>query len=287
MGAQIAWGESNAIVFANSVLGARTNRYGDFMDICCAITGRAPMTGLHTDAGRHAGFTVRLEVDDDILDDEITYALLGHVVGRVADVETPALVGLDPQRSTEDRLKALGAAAASSGSVAMFHAVGVTPEAPTLEMALGGHPPTRAITVDSAMLGAAMRELTSATGVLGAVSVGTPHMSLGELTTLSALVAGRRTRVPFYVNTARDTLDRADRAGLVDVIEGFGATVVSDTCTYVTAIMGEIDGDLLTNSAKLAYYAPANLGVTVALAPLADCVESAVAGRPVVTDGTS
>ena len=283
-GDQIAWGESNAIVFANSVLGARTNRYGDFLDICCAITGRAPMTGLHTDAGRRATLVVELDLPDSVLDNDLAYALIGHVLGGLAGTGVPALVGLD-DRASEDRLKALGAAAASSGSIAMFHAVGVTPEAPDLESALSDRfgLERRRIGIDT--LRHAREELSSPTGVLGAVSIGTPHMSLGELSDLADMVDGRRSRVPFYANTARETLTLAEERGLVARIEGAGVTLVTDTCTYITPIMGDVGGDVMTNSGKLAYYAPANLGVTVALGSLLDCVESAMAGQATNVEG--
>ena len=132
-GEHVAWAESNAIVFANSVLGARTNRYGDFIDICAAITGRVPDSGLHTDEGRRATLLLRLEgLSDELLDAEVLYPVLGHLLGRLAGSQVAAIEWL-PSDTSEDRLKAVGAAAASSGSVALFHAIGVTPEAPTGE----------------------------------------------------------------------------------------------------------------------------------------------------------
>jgi predicted aconitase len=277
-GAQIAWGESNAIVFANSVIGARTNRYGDFMDICCALTGRAPYTGLHTDSERLATVVVDIRVPPHLLDQDLTYALIGHRLGRLAGTRVCALNGLD-ERSSEDRLKALGAAAASSGTVGMFHAVGVTPEAATLEDAVKDEASSERLIIDADSLGAARGELSSPSGVLGAVSVGTPHMSYQELDTLARLVRGRRSRVPFYVNISRHVLDSATTAGLSADLEDFGATLVTDTCTYITPIMSPFAGDLMTDSAKLAYYAPANLGVNVCLASITECVESAVAGH--------
>ncbi len=282
VGEQVAWGESNAIVFANSVLGARTNRYGDFLDICCALTGRAPYTGLHTDQGRHARLVIEVEVPDPVLDDELAYVLIGHTVGKLVGNRVPVLVGLD-ERASEDRLKGLGAAAASSGSLAMFHAVGVTPEAPDLETATGGARRSSA-KLGLGQLRKAREELATGEGTLGAVSVGTPHMSLSELSELARLVSGRRMKVPFYANTSRHVLARAEEDRLVEVIEGAGVVLVTDTCTYITPIMGDVTGDLMTNSGKLAFYAPANLGVTVALGSLADCVESAVTGE-VVTSG--
>ncbi len=283
LGAQIAWGESNAIVFANSVLGARTNRYGDFLDICAALVGRVPESGLHTAEGRLAQLVVEVRLPDEVLEREIAYPLIGHALGQVAGVELPVITGLDPAEATEDRLKNLGAAAASSGAVAMFHAVGVTPEAPDLGTVLGPTEPRRAV-IDHETLADARAQLNRSTGRLGAVSVGTPHMSITEMRQLAALVRGRSSRVPFYVSTARHILDLARGEGILEVIEAAGVRLVTDTCTYVTPIMGPIDGDVMTNSGKLAYYAPANLGASVALASLSDCVESAMAGRALVTE---
>jgi predicted aconitase len=278
LGDQIAWGESNAIVFANSVLGARTARYGDFLDICCALTGRAPAVGLHTDGGRRATLRLDLDLPDHLFDDDLVYAVLGHVVGEVAGAEVPVIVGLD-DRATEDRLKALGAAAASTGALAMFHALGVTPEAPTLDAATGGMEPGRRITIGLADLARARASLNRQAGRLGAVSVGTPHFSIGEMEELARLVSGRSTTVPFYVNTSRDILAAVEETGTVEVIERFGATIVTDTCTYITPIMEDVDGVIMTNSAKWAFYAPGNLGVDVAFAGLEACVHSALTGK--------
>jgi predicted aconitase len=120
-------------------------------------------------------------------------------------------------------------------------------------------------------------------GVAGAVSVGTPHLSSQELEKLSALTAGRRACVPFYVNTGRNVLDGASTAAITS-LEAFGATIVTDTCTYITPIIGPVDGPVLTNSGKWAYYAPANLGVDVVFAGLAECVEAALTGRINLSD---
>lgn len=282
-GEQIAWGESNAIVFANSVLGARTSRYGDFLDICCAITGRAPAVGLHTEEGRRATLQVDLDVPGHLLSDDLFYPVLGHVLGQIAGSEVAALVGLD-ERASEDRLKALGAAAASSGAVAMFHVVGVTPEAPTLLVATGGIDPAHKMTIDLDGLRAARVSLGPAGGRLDAVSVGTPHFSLDEMKTLARMVVGQATRVPFYVNTSREVLAEAEREGWTAPIEEYGAIIVTDTCTYITPIMETSGGVVMTNSGKWAFYAPGNLGVEVAIAGLEACVDSATSGEIVLGD---
>ena len=280
LGEQIAWGESNAIVFANSVLGARTQRYGDFMDICCALAGRAPYAGLHTDRGRLATIVVDVHLDDEVLSSHLAYPLLGHALGRIAGNEVAALEGLPPSL-TEDRLKAIGAAAASSGAVAMFHAVGITPEAPDLQSATGDLRPRQA-RIGLEDLRRAYHELATGTsGRLGAVSVGTPHMSLLEFEELVPLVEGQKTKVPFYVNTGRDVLEAATKAGYAAVVESFGARIVTDTCTYLQPMMEDFEGDVMTNSGKWAFYAPANLGVDVLLGSLKDCVKAATSGVPV------
>src|SRR5437879_773729 len=175
-GQHVAWAESNAIVFANSVLGARTARYGDFIDICAAITGRVPDAGLHRDEQRRGQVLFRLGPLPHRLDSsDALYPVLGHLIGSEAGSLVPVIEGLSPE-ATEDQLKALGAGAASSGSVGPFPAVGGTPQAPTLEAAFGGATPLRTVEVTLDRLVAARDELsTAARPGIDAVSGGTPH----------------------------------------------------------------------------------------------------------------
>jgi predicted aconitase len=281
LGEHVAWAESNAIVFANSVLGARTARYGDFTDIAAALLGRVPDAGLHRDEGRHARVLFRLHgIPPRLAESDVLFAALGHLVGRGAGDEVPVVEGVE--RATEDQLKALGAAAASSGSVAMFHVVGVTPEAPTLAAACGGRAPARTVDVGVAELSAAARELTSAAGAhLRAVSVGTPHFSLAEFEQLVALLDGRRVseRIEFFVSTGRGVLAEVAARGWLDELSRCGVRVVTDTCTYITPILAPRPGAVMTNSAKWAWYAPNNLGVEAVFGSLRECVESAVTGE--------
>src|SRR5215216_3898348 len=142
-GQQIAWGESNAIVFANSVIGARTERYPDLFDICCAITGRVPAIGLHLTENRSGELLLQLqEIPEALQRSDDFFPVLGHFVGKVARDRIPVIEGMDITPN-EDQLKALGAAAASSGAVAMFHMIGVTPEASTRESAFQGNQPEK------------------------------------------------------------------------------------------------------------------------------------------------
>lgn len=270
-GAQIAWAESNAIVFANSVLGARTERYGDFIDACAAVTGRVPAFGLHLDAPRLASFALDVSELGEVRTWE--YPLIGYHLGRIAGDRVGAVVGLGPGAS-EDDLKALGAAAASSGSVAMFHAVGATPEAPDLETATGGRPVDR-FRITRADIDEARHALsTDPAGTVDAVSLGAPHYSVDEMHRLTDILADRRCRLPTYVNTSREVLGRLDPA-MVAGLERSGVYIVTDTCTYITPILADGVRTVMTDSAKWAYYAPANLGVGVVFASLEECLTTA------------
>ncbi|TMK68243.1 MAG: DUF521 domain-containing protein [Actinobacteria bacterium] len=281
-GQHIAWAESNAIVFANSVLGARTNRYGDFIDIAAAITGRVPRAGLHRDENRRAELVFRLSgISDRLLAEDVLYPVLGQLVGREAGSAVVAIEGLPPDTS-EDWLKALGAAAASSGSVALFHAVGITPEAPILEAALGGRPSSRTVEVTPERLRDARDELgTTSREDLAAVSLGTPHFSLAEFESLMPLLDGIRVnpRVELFISTGRDVLAEVERRGWLSDLQAAGARIVTDTCTYITPIMRVEDGPVMTNSAKCAWYAPMNVGAEVVFGSLEECARSAVRGR--------
>jgi predicted aconitase len=288
-GEHVAWAESNAIVFANSVLGARTARYGDFIDICAAITGRVPHAGLHlTDRRRgQLVFDVR-GLPERLCDQDLLYPLLGHLIGARSGRLVPVVDGL-PAAVTEDRLKAVGAAAASSGEVGLVHVVGSTPEAPTLAEALQHHPAHEVVEVTPAMLRTARDQLTTAgngSARLVGVNVGTPHFSEAEFGHLVALLAGRpvHPEVEFYASTGRHVLARIEALGWAASLEAAGVRLVVDTCTYVTSILEHTDGVVMTSSAKWAWYAPGNLGVRVVLGSLRECVESAVEGRIVRDD---
>jgi predicted aconitase len=287
-GQQIAWGESNAIAFANSVIGARTERYPDLLDVCCAITGRVPAVGLHLSENRLGQLVLRLAgVPVALQRDDQFFAVLGHLVGQAAGERVPVVTGLEVQ-PPEDQLKAFAAAAASSGRVALFHLVGITPEAPTLAAALGGRSGVETIDVTPADLRAARRELTTADGrELDMVILGSPHFSLAEFRLLAPLVEGRRAdpRVRFLITSSRLMREEAEKAGVLAPILAFGAEITLDTCILASPMLPPSIRTLMTNSAKYAYYAPSLLNTRVTFGSLADCVESAVAGR-VVRDET-
>jgi predicted aconitase/predicted aconitase with swiveling domain len=290
-GEHVAWAESNAIAFVNSVVGARTARYGDFVDISAAITGRVPAASFHLDERRLADLVVDVTAlahgqdgTPGLLAEDAGWGVLGLVVGERVGSGVPVIVGA-PAETTEDQLKAFAAGAASSGTVGLFHVVGVTPEAPTLAAVLPGRDLDTLVLQPGDLRGARDRLSPAATPPLDAVSLGTPHFSLAEFAQLAALLddAGPAFHddVEVYVSSSRAVLDAARAAGHLDVIEAAGATLIADTCTYVTTILGPQVRHAMTNSAKWAWYAPSNVGVSVSLGTLAECVASARTGRVV------
>jgi len=286
LGDQVAWGESNAIAFCNSVLGARTERYGDFTDIACAIVGRVPDAGLHRTASRRATLVLRIgsDVPAALLGGDAFYPVLGLVLGRRAGSRIAAITGL-PAGLSEERLKAVGAAAASSGAVAMFHAVGSTPEAPTLSAALQGQDPDEEVEITLDQLRAARDELTTLGGSvsgapIGAVSLGTPHASMMELQAIEDELAGGRPAVgvELMVSTGRHTLADAEEVGLARRLRALGVELLVDTCSYIAPVLRPSLLPAMTDSAKWAYYAPGNLGLAVVFGSLRECIRSAQSG---------
>lgn len=280
-GEDVAWGESNAVAFCNSVLGARTNRYGDFLDICAAIAGRAPQTGLHLPENRLARILVDATgVPEAFWTHDIAFPIFGTWLGRAVGQQIAAIEGIG--HPTEDQLKALGAAAASSGAVGLFHVIGVTPEARARSLAFGDAPPEEIIHLDLATLAAARASLSTAKLIAGdpidAVAIGSPHLSVNELRALDQLLGNRQCNKPLYACTGRHALQALRAEGLVDRLISRGVVVVTDTCIVVTPVLPAGTGVLVTNSGKFAHYAPPNTGYDVVFASLTECIESAVSG---------
>jgi predicted aconitase len=282
LGQHVAWSESSAVVYANSVLGARSNRYDEFLDMCAAITGRVPDSGLHRTRNRRATLLCNLtEVPEPWLDDDRFYHVLGYFIGRNAGTDIPAINGLH-ETVQKEQLRALGTAAAASGSLSMFHAIGVTPEAATREEAFLGESPDRIVDIGPDEIRAAARMLDTADArPLSAVCVGAPHFSIGEFEQLMPLIEGITIRpdVHFYVATSRHVLEDIRERGWLDRLLKTGVEIVTDRCTYYAPIIEGCDGRVMTASAKWAYYAPGNLGSSVTFASLEDCVQSAAAGK--------
>lgn len=288
LGAHIVGSESNAVSFYNSVIGARTNKYGDFLDVCAAIVGRVPLSKLHCDQARAA--KVLLDVSNlapAILNNDLFYHLLGHVMGRRCDQRVPAILGL-PEDCNEDDLKAISAAGSSSGSVPLFHAIGITPEAETIETAFQGEPPGEVIDLTVRDLQQARTELGgNSDGPLAGIALGTPHFSIAEIEHLIKLLHGRsiHPNLVFYLTTSRHVHQQADEQGWIGSLERAGVKIITDTCTYFSPAVNGLCGKIMTNSAKWAYYAPGMLPVDALIGSLRECVESAVSGDVVLDPG--
>lgn len=282
LGDHIVGSESNAVSFYNSVIGARTNKYGDYLDVCAAICGRVPLSKLHLDEARAAGLVFDVGgIPWRHPASDLFYHLLGHVIGRRSGALVPAIVGL-PAGCSEDDLKAISAACCSSGSVPLFHAVGITPEAPTLEAATRGMPVARRIELRLADLEAARDELGQRSAApLAGIALGTPHFSCTEFERLVGLLGDRAVHpgLAFYLTTSRHVYAEAAARGWTQRLEDAGVRIVTDTCTYFSPAVDGLEGRIMTNSAKWAYYAPGMLPVEVTIGNLEECVESAVSGR--------
>jgi hypothetical protein len=278
-GADIVAGESNAVTFYNSVLGARTNKYGDYLDVACALIGKVPFAGLHTDEGRMASLAFSVaEIPDRLKQEDIFYHLLGTHVGHLAGRRVPVIDGL-PSSATEDNLKALSAAAAAAGGVELWHGVGVTPEAPALETVYRG---TERHSVSLADLAHARHALDKGgDGPIAMVALGTPHFSFTEFAALIPHLEGRQVAkgIILYISTSRFVRELVRQQGWLDILERAGATIVVDTCTYYSPAVRGCHGRVMTNAAKWAYYAPGMLGVEVSFGSLKECAEAAVRGE--------
>jgi predicted aconitase len=276
-GDHIAVGESNAVAYYNSAVGARTNKYGDYLDVACAITGLAPFAGLHTDEGRVADIHFSCpSIPEKWKRQDIFFHLLGHLVGRKAGRRIPVVSDL-PKETTADQLKALCAASAASGGVELLHVVGVTPEAPTLQAVFRMGEVSEVTTDD---LRAAHHELSNFNeGPLDAVALGTPHFSLSEIAELVKLLDGRKVKAATYVSTSRGIREMLVAKGWLKLLQEAGVIIPVDVCTYYSPKIQGLKGRVMTNAAKWAYYAPGMLGVDVCFGSLKECVESAVRGE--------
>ncbi|GEO19046.1 cis-3-hydroxy-L-proline dehydratase [Microvirga aerophila] len=274
-GEQVGWAESNAVIYANSVIGARTMKYPDYLDICMALTGRAPLAGCHLDAGRRA--TLALEVEMPEGADDAFWPLLGYCCGSVCGTEIPLIRGLEKSGAGPNELKAFGAAFATVAAAPMFHIAGVTPEADDQRS-------EHQVRISLGELRQAWEVLnTAASPEVGLVSLGNPHFSLEECARLAALVRGRTKSadVAVIVTCGRAVHEAAFQAGHVAEAEAFGVQFVTDTCWCMLdePVIPPAVRTLMTNSGKYAHYAPGLVGRGVRFGSMAACVEAACSGK--------
>jgi predicted aconitase len=280
-GEHMAWGESSAVVFANSVCGARTNREGGPSGLASALTGRTPEYGFHLKKNRYGKFLVKVETP---LKDMTDYGTLGFFAGKIAGQDTPVFTGI-PANPTLEELKALSAALASSGAVSMFHAVGVTPEASTLEEAFGGGTPEKTLVFGSAEKEQAEAALNKEpSDHVDWILVGCPNASVQEIREVAEALQGKKVHkdVTLWVTTAGAMYAMAERVGYIQTIEEAGGTVVRETCPFLarSRVIAPKKGykTLTTNSAKMAFYAPGQFGLPTHYGNLGRVMKAAIDG---------
>lgn len=269
----LAWCESSAVCFANSVIGARSNRLTAGLDLACAILGLTPKFGLLLDEAR-AG-QVLVTADASELDD-VDYQLLGHLIGKSVANKIPVIEGL-PSDIGADQLKALGAAAASSGSVAMYHAVGITPEAKTRTAAFQGAEPIEHLSLTRKDFDRARDELTTSGKAPDLVALGGPQYSMHELIQISNLLKGRKVKrgIKFWIYTTKYFDALAKSMGIKGAIEKTGAKITTSTCAEVEPIHDLGFRTVMTSSSKFANLIPAEHKVGIRFASNPECVRVA------------
>ncbi|MEJ8827352.1 aconitase X catalytic domain-containing protein [Variovorax humicola] len=280
-GEHMAWGESSAVVFANSVCGARTNREGGPSGLASALTGRTPEYGFHLKHNRYGKFLIKVETQ---LRDMTDFGTLGYFAGKIAGQDTPVFTGVATTPTLED-LKALSAALASSGSVSMFHAVGVTPEAPTVEEAFGGRTPDKVLVFGDAEKAAAEAALNrEPSDHVDWILVGCPNASVQEIREVADALQGKKVHqdVALWVTTAGAMYAMAERNGYIKTIEDAGGIVVRETCPFLarSRVIAPSKGykTLTTNSAKMAFYAPGQFGLPTHYGNLGRVMQAAIDG---------
>ena len=276
-GEHCAWMESSAVVYCNSVLGARTNTEGKELTGAAALTGRIPDWGFHLDANRYGTHLVEVGIPvEDIMD----WGLLGYWLGEIVQDQIPVLTGalVNP---TLIKLKHFGAAASSSGGVEMYHLPGTTPEAASVEEAFGGRTITDTLRYGSAERRRGYENLNCARErKIDFVMLGCPHNSIDQVWLIASLLEGRRINpnTALWVHTPRALRDTAERNGYVRMIEDAGGVVMSDTCPAISRHMPKGARTVATDSAKQAHYLPAITGVEAWFGSVRDCVEAAISG---------
>lgn len=275
-GDAIGWSESNAVIFANSVLGARTAKHPDFLDLCVALTGRAPFAGPYLDEARRA----RLVIDIDLPDgaDAALWPLIGYLAGHAARDRVPLLCGLSAGNPGRDDLKALCAAFGTTAAAPMLHVEGVTPEADGAAL-----PCASRIVITRSELAAGWRRLNAGPEQVELVAIGSPHASIEEAQAFAEALGGRPRHpgVTAIVTAGRQVLAAADADGTRARLAASGVAMIPDLCwcSISRPVFPADARTVITNSGKYAHYGPGLSGCAVRLGTLTDCAEALVSGR--------
>jgi predicted aconitase len=267
-GQHIAWAESSAVCYANSVIGARTNREGGPSALASAITGKTPKYGYHLDKNRHGQVLIKINT---LIKGTDEFGVLGKIIGdKLVELgkKVPYITGISS--ATIEELKSFCASIATYGGVALFHMEGITPE-------YDKYPKSSDIIfeINQDDLLKARSELIDTDLVIDFISIGCPHASIHEIAELARLLEGKRVKKEFWITTARPTKRIADEAGYSKIIESAGAKFAADTCCVVAPIKGRFKG-IMVDSAKACYYGRAKNKFKVKIGTIEQCVEESI-----------
>ena len=277
-GEKIGWSESNAVIFANTVLGARTQKHPDYLDLFIAMTGRAPAVGVYSTSGRAAKVKVEIDIPENWPPgDEMIWPLIGWLTGKLAPDKIPLVVGLENLEPTIDDLKALCAAFGTTSGEPMLHILGHTPEA-----SVQPQENLKTEKINSHNLREAWFELNRGLEQIDLVAIGSPHASIDEIRKIAILLNGRKCHpcTQLKITTARSTKQQADNEGITEILEHAGIQIMVDLCwcSIVEPIFPTNAIGLMTNSGKYAHYAHGLSNRHSRLGSLKDCVNAATSG---------
>lgn len=275
-GEHVGWTESSAVAFINSVFGARTNRETAVIDICIGLTGRTIDYGLHQTECRRGQVLVNLDLKGRILE-PFEYPVLGYYLGKVLGSKIGVIDGMKGKPSLEE-LKGMMAGAAASGSVALMHIVGITPEAPTLDAAFQGKKPEKTVIVNENVLKDTAKIMSTARKEeVDFVALGCPHYTIGEIEKICKLLKGRKIRpgVQCWIYTTKNTAILSERMGYRQMLENCGAILTLETCMLISPVETWGFNAIMTDSAKCAYYAPMQCKTKVLYGSVEECIEVA------------
>ncbi|MBI1173503.1 DUF521 domain-containing protein [bacterium] len=272
-GEMIGWSESNAVIYANSVLAARTVKHPDYLDLFIALTGRAPLSGVYLDANRAP--RRRIDVTCPTGANESLWPMLGYIAGQLSPDRIPILTGLEHTTPMRDDLKAMCAAFGTTSAAPMLHVAGITPEA-------GNFPDVAdRVSVTKADLARVWAELNPGPEEVDLIAFGSPHFSLSECRALAGLLQGHKAEgTAVIVTVGQDVLAKARAEGTLARLESFGAQVIPDICwcSITEPVFPTETRNLMTNSGKYAHYAPGLSGRQVRFGSLAECAAAARTG---------
>jgi len=282
-GTHFAWGGSAGATFVNSVFGARGNREGSPSVIAAAIAGVTPEYGLHLKENRYGKVRVDLSGLDHSSLSLSDYSAIGSYIGRTLLDKTPVIVGL-PKTLSQDQIRFLISPMPTAGAISLCHMVGITPEAPTLEVAFGGKIPENNISVGQKEMQSSFQKLTTTQREdVDLVCFGCPHCSIPQMREIASLLQNQKIHpnARLWVATSSHLKTMAQRMGYVEIIERAGGLVLADLCVAPGAPFHLVPGvkTVAINSARGAYFIPGACNMDVIFGDTKDCVQAAITGK--------